>query len=92
MEVPSKHAPPCTLTGHSKSVSAVAWSLDARWLVSGADDNSIIVWDATTRKTVLGRFSEGDTKTKDEAALQDLVRKLLEPDREQRMKHFDSNG
>ena len=68
------------------------WHTNQDDSISQADLRKLANWDATTRKTVLGRFSEGDTKTKDEAALQDLVRKLLEPDREQRMKHFDSNG
>ena len=36
------------------------------------------------------RFTRGEAKTKDEVALQDLVGKLLEPSREQRLKNFES--
>jgi WD40 repeat protein/serine/threonine protein kinase len=37
-----------TLTGHEKRVQSVAWSPDGRFLASGADDNTVRVWDVET--------------------------------------------
>src|SRR5262249_41146570 len=34
--------------GHVGEVLAVAFSADGKWLVSGADDGSVRLWDATT--------------------------------------------
>ncbi|MEM7030803.1 MAG: BTAD domain-containing putative transcriptional regulator, partial [Chloroflexota bacterium] len=42
---------------HSGSVNAVAWSPDERWLLSGADDHQIILWDVQTGDIVY-QFSE----------------------------------
>ncbi|KAL7940608.1 WD40 repeat-like protein [Trichoderma barbatum] len=43
---------PClqTLGGHSRRVWSVAFSADGRYLASGADDNTIKIWDATAGK------------------------------------------
>lgn len=37
-----------TLTGHSDSVVAVAFSLDGQTLVSGSEDTKILIWDLHT--------------------------------------------
>ncbi len=34
--------------GHSKPVQALAFSADGRWLASGGDDNTIIVWNLSS--------------------------------------------
>jgi WD40 repeat protein len=34
-----------TLTGHSDSVSSVAFSADGQWVMSGSDDKTIRLWD-----------------------------------------------
>ncbi|KAK9818942.1 hypothetical protein WJX74_004888 [Apatococcus lobatus] len=41
-----------TLRGHDQSVNALAFSNDARLLISGSEDGSVRVWDAPTRQTV----------------------------------------
>jgi len=41
-----------TLTGHSWSVSALAFAPDARSLASGSGDNTVRVWDVTTGQVV----------------------------------------
>lgn len=39
-----------TLTGHTKQVNSVAYSLDGKTLVSGSTDGTVRLWDATTGK------------------------------------------
>ena len=43
----------CTYRGHSKRVTAVAWSPDSTRITSGSGDRTVQVWDATTGKTLL---------------------------------------
>lgn len=48
-----------TLTGHSDSVVAVAFSSDSQQLVSGSKDTTIRIWDLHTGelvRTVMGHF------------------------------------
>ena len=40
--------PSCPVTGHSRSVSAVAWSPDGSKLVSGSQDETVKVWDVAS--------------------------------------------
>ena len=67
------------------------WHTNQDDSISQADLRKLANWDTKKRKSALGRFFKGEIKTKDEEALQDLVCMLLEPDREQRLKHFESN-
>jgi len=54
-----------TLTGHSDSVSCIAFSPDGKQIASGLDDGTITLWDAgvrfvvfpSNRKQILSRFS-----------------------------------
>ena len=43
----------CTLTGHSGSVSSVAYSPDGKHIVSGSWDYTVKVWDSQTGKEVI---------------------------------------
>ena len=38
--------PECTLTGHSKTVVAIAFSADGKRVVSGSRDKLVKIWDA----------------------------------------------
>jgi WD40 repeat protein len=42
----------CTLKGHSKAVTSVAYSPDGKHIVSGSGDHAIRIWDAATGKKV----------------------------------------
>ena len=46
------HEQECTLTGHSGSVSSVAYSPDGKHIASGSGDRTVKVWDAQTGKEV----------------------------------------
>jgi WD40 repeat protein len=42
---------------HTDSVRSVAFSPDGQCIVSGSDDRTICVWNATTGETVVGPFT-----------------------------------
>ena len=44
--------PKCTLTGHSDTVTSVAYSPDGKHIVSGSWDSTVKVWNAATGKEV----------------------------------------
>ena len=46
------HEQECTLTGHSKLVSSVAFSPDGKHIVSASGDKTVKIWDSTTGKEV----------------------------------------
>ena len=46
------------LQGHTDVVQSVAYSPDGKYIVSGSDDKTIRVWDATTGETVAGSFQK----------------------------------
>ena len=52
-----------TLTGHTRWINAVAFSLDGQTLVSGGDDGTIRMWDTSTgeHKKTLTRDGIGDS-------------------------------
>src|SRR6266403_1570093 len=56
------HWPSCemVISNVGSSVSSVAFSPDGHHIVSGSDDQTIRVWNATTGETVAGPFT-GDT-------------------------------
>jgi len=41
-----------TLTGHTNSVYAIAFSVDGKYLVSGSADSTIKVWDWQTGEVI----------------------------------------
>ena len=43
----------CTLTGHSREVTSVAYSPDGKHIVSGSVDKTVKVWDSQTGKEVI---------------------------------------
>src|SRR5262249_34517651 len=50
-------------TGHTRSVNAVVFSPDNRWLASGGKDNVITIWDLATGnllRTLYGHASDVD--------------------------------
>lgn len=48
-----------SLSGHAKAVGCLGFSKDARWLASGAGDNSVKIWDVQAGK--LKRSLDGQT-------------------------------
>jgi WD40 repeat protein len=44
-------------TGHTDSVWSVAFSPDGQHIVSGSEDQTICVWNATTGEMVAGPFT-----------------------------------
>lgn len=44
--------PVCTLHGHTDAVTALAWSPEGRFLLSGSEDCTARIWDTTTRECV----------------------------------------
>ena len=42
----------CTLTGHSREVTSVAYSPDGKHIVSGSNDSTVKIWDSTTGEEV----------------------------------------
>jgi WD40 repeat protein/uncharacterized protein YjbI with pentapeptide repeats len=44
---------PASLSGHSSSVFACAWSPDGQHLLSGSDDNALKIWDASSGQCLL---------------------------------------
>jgi WD40 repeat protein len=49
-----------TLEGHTEAVYSVAWSPDGKTLATAGFDNTVRLWDASTRKVI--RTYEGHTK------------------------------
>jgi len=41
-----------TLNGHSRAVRVLAWHPNGRWLASGADDGTVIIWDTQAQKSL----------------------------------------
>ncbi len=56
-----------TLTGHTKSVNAIAFSVDGKYLISGSRDCTLKVWDCQTGVEV--RTINGHTKSVNAIAL-----------------------
>ena len=52
-------AHPKTLTGHSSSVISVCWSPDGKYLASGSQDKTVIMWDAKSGQEL--KIFEGHT-------------------------------
>ncbi len=50
-----------TYRGHANSVNSVAWSPDGKYIVSGSEDSTAYVWDATTGDNVFSPHSGGST-------------------------------
>ena len=46
------HEQKCTLTGHSRDVTSVAYSPDGKHIVSGSEDKTVKIWDSSTGKEV----------------------------------------
>jgi eukaryotic-like serine/threonine-protein kinase len=38
--------------GHASAIQTVAWSPDARYIASGGNDNTVCIWDASTKETI----------------------------------------
>jgi WD40 repeat protein len=54
-------------TGHTDSVTSVAFSPDGQLIVSGSEDRTIRVWNATTGETAAGPFT-GHTRSVESVA------------------------
>jgi serine/threonine protein kinase len=50
-----------TYRDHASGVNSVAWSPDGKYIVSGSDDSTVQVWDATTGHSDLPYYSGGGT-------------------------------
>ena len=52
---------PMVLSGHSEEVRQVVFSSDSRLLISGSEDSSVRIWDATSGRMLLNCTGHDDT-------------------------------
>jgi WD40 repeat protein len=94
------HAPATLLLGHSEdskgthdSVTSVAFSPDGTRIVSGSDDGTIRVWDASTSDTVAGPFGgfKGHTRSVTSVAFSPDGKRIVSGSVDQTIRVWDAH-